>query len=111
MLEGTRAGDVVEIDVMKKLKGFEKDLLNMSQSATKLTLNGAGIFFWYIGSLLSHKCHKAGLSCKKKSTTYLFEAHGKRWLNVGTCLISRLGVSAMEIHLSFFFAQLPKPFG
>ena len=54
MPEGTRAGDVVEIDVMMKLNGFKKDFLSMSQSATKLSLNEDGKTFFGRFTIITH---------------------------------------------------------
>ena len=46
MPEGTRAGEVVEIDVMLQMKGFQKEFLIATKSATKLTLSQKGKAFF-----------------------------------------------------------------
>ena len=56
MPEGTRAGDVVEIDVMMNLAGFKKEFLRMSQSATELVLSGEGKGFFSKCKMLRNGC-------------------------------------------------------
>lgn len=53
MAEGTRAGDVIEIDAMLQLSGFKKDFLATDYAATELKLTNEGKSFFSKSVILS----------------------------------------------------------